>query len=97
MTKEEDDDMLPSLDDPYSRFRRWVIALFGPGVVVAEALEGHFVLAFALAFACVALWALLARRLGATGSVLKVVERTTLAIAGALLVLHYARLMGGSP
>ncbi len=95
MSKEEDDDTLPSLDDPYSRFRRWVIALFGPGVVVAEAMEGRLILAPALAFACVALWALLARRLGGTGSVLNLVERTALAIAGALLVLHYARWWAG--
>ena len=89
-SEEEQDDMLPSLDDPYSRLRRWVIALLGPGVVVAEAMEGRFVLASALAFGCVALWAHLARRLGAIGSVLSLVERTSLAIAGALLVLHYA-------
>lgn len=89
-SEEEEDDMLPSLDDPYSRLRRWVIALLGPGVVVAEAMEGRFVLASALAFGCVALWAHPARRLGAIGSVLNLVERTSLAIAGALLVLHYA-------
>ena len=91
----DDDDMLPSLDDPYSRIRRWVIALLGPGVVVAEAMEGRLILASALALACVALWAHLARRLGATDSVLTLVERTAPAIAGALLVLHYARWWAG--
>ncbi len=89
--EEEDDEIVPSLDDPYSRFRHWVVALLGPGVVVAEAMEGRLVLASGLAFACVGFWAILARRLGATNSALNGVGRASFAMAGVLLVLHYAR------
>ena len=93
--EEEDDEIVPTLDDPYSRFRHWVVALLGPGVVVAEAMGGRLVLAAGLAFACVGFWAILARRLGATNSVLHEVGRASFAIAGALLVLHYVRWWAG--